>query len=927
MPDTRRSGDADQPVSVDGVGPADPGSPDASPSEGGMPPSSDGSPGESRDAGPPEADASPSPASALPGTACASFGLGVPADVAFAADGSFAVANRLGYLRLHDAAGNELATLYDEIGPLSAVASSRDGARLVVGGMDGRLHFWEARTRTPGRTLAPTGEGEIARVALSPDGTRLFAQSDAGLACWDSTTGALIRTLPGVRAFSMAGDGTVAAMSFRSIATPNGTSSVADIQILTAACDLARTIEGLEVESAALAFAGDEPLLAVVMRGASSTWPLVLLDPAGARPPRTLVPDLGAPMSLAAFDGGGMLAASRGTQLVTIRVSDGLMTTLALPQGSRIISPYGATAAVLGAVDGVPAIVGARRLELWDLAAGTMRARLDETARVLQLSDDGARAVVVSGGETAVYDLSSPPRRRLAGGGHLFRNGRLLARVEGASAVSLTDVETGQTVRTLDVATLAPSTGPFGFADSPDGSMLLVSSREGGGERGRFAVWDTRTGALLKPGGAAQLPLISATFSHDGRKLAVVSVISVSTGTCFEQVYETSGWTAPPGRTRRDDDWRLYAASAFAPDGGTVAWSDMGLRVDRTAELTPSRHYAIAYDPPSLEGPAAFSPDGTLVAKLEWYRTVLWSLRHGGPVATLGRHSRVALTPDGKTLVGCGSDLIRWDVATQQVAARFAVLSGANVQCLFSPDASRVLLPGNDAKLVDTTNGQVLATLPGGPAALSANGSVVAVAVGATVKIHRVGEGTRDLGTAPATIFSIALSPDGDAVAYGTATSVTVAKTADGSIVRQFDASTVQQFSSDGERLLVGQREIRRLADGTLVGTIQPTRGASVSGDLSLWAEDDVDRLRIRSSKDGSLVRDLHIHSSPITSIVYTPDGASALTASADLAHLLRLADGASLARVPLAAPSAGFSGDGSKLAVGSAVFCRSPAR
>src|SRR5207244_12689575 len=89
----------------------------------------------------------------------------------------------------------EHLTLVGHEGGVSAAAFAPDGQRLVTGGTDGTIRFWDA---TGGQELfcLRGHRSEITAVAFAPDGQRLVTGSTDGTArSWDPTSRRELLTL------------------------------------------------------------------------------------------------------------------------------------------------------------------------------------------------------------------------------------------------------------------------------------------------------------------------------------------------------------------------------------------------------------------------------------------------------------------------------------------------------------------------------------------------------------------------------------------------------------------------------------------------------------------------------------------------------------------------------------------------------------
>jgi WD40 repeat protein len=82
--------------------------------------------------------------------------------------------------------GQKICTLHSHTGPLSALAFTRLGRRVVSAGQDGTINIWDADTGREILTL--TGPAGINRLAFGNDGHRLLAAANDGtVKFWDAT--------------------------------------------------------------------------------------------------------------------------------------------------------------------------------------------------------------------------------------------------------------------------------------------------------------------------------------------------------------------------------------------------------------------------------------------------------------------------------------------------------------------------------------------------------------------------------------------------------------------------------------------------------------------------------------------------------------------------------------------------------------------
>ena len=199
----------------------------------------------------------------------------------------------------------------------------------------------------------------------------------------------------------------------------------------------------------------------------------------------------------------------------------------------------------------------------------------------------------------------------------LSADGKTLA-VGTPAGIELRDVATGAIKRTLE-GPWALSTGPFCLAFAPDGRTLAA----GGSARDNIVrLWDVQTGNPTGTLKGHEDAVVGLSFSPDSKTLA-------STGGMYDTTIRY--WEVATGQLRRtvkrvqevskdgteavDGDWQTWPA-AFSPDGRILA-RGRGAEVKfwdaRTGEV---KDRAIDDSNPanSLVQSLAFSPDGKLVA-------------------------------------------------------------------------------------------------------------------------------------------------------------------------------------------------------------------------------------------------------------------------------------------------------------------------
>jgi WD40 repeat protein len=455
----------------------------------------------------------------LPGTT-------IPSDfvsaqrIAYSPDGQRLAACDNHQVKIYDAATYELLhTLNGHEADMTAVAFSRDGARIAAGGLDGTVYVWDTLTGDSVLELAGHTDA-VEDLTFSHDGKWLVtASDDATMKFWDAATGNLLRDYS-----DFTGEVTSAEFS------PDGTrfvfigdeSHVWQIDFNTV--DGATTItshEVLTIPEGACVFSPDGTQLAGL--GTSTTGNAVKLwDAATGKELLTLNGHTGWVMGVAFSPDGKRLASTSldgtvriwsltpGQEALTVAAQGaGYGTRVAYNPNEQEFATNGGdgTATIWNTATGEPRLtLREHTLEVLNVAFSPDGQRfatgsLDATAIVWDTAS-GQKLLTLSGHEIGVRDIAfSPDGSRIATGG--FDN-----------TASVWDAATGkQLLKITDHDGLV-----LGVAFSPDGTRFATSSTDATAK-----VRDVKTGAPLftLSGHATGIPDIA--YSPDGMKLATGS--------------------------------------------------------------------------------------------------------------------------------------------------------------------------------------------------------------------------------------------------------------------------------------------------------------------------------------------------------------------------------------------------------------------
>jgi WD40 repeat protein len=601
-------------------------------------------------------------------------------------------------------ARKHLRTVIQTGDPISSLALSPDGTRIVTGGAgrigsfgpDARpgrspVRVWDSASgvqiETPPRFI--WGMGAVEAVAFSPDGQRIAVSRNTGIELWDAVTAQPSSS-------SMTGQSVdVKKMAFSADGqriVSGGLLGTLQLWDVRTGQQISSVLSGAGEAVVRVAFRPDgQPIAAVRSDGvirlcdaatARQIGPALTGDGNGVRD-IAFSPD-GSRMIFGDADGTLRLRdTTTGEQIGVPWNGDGGSAVVAVsfsPDGKRVVSadsnhavrlwdtatgrPIGTAltghtdlvADVVFSADGTEVVSGGRdgSVRIWDVASIAL-AYQSSAFDALAVSPDGSR--IVSGSEDGVVQLwdvrsAQPIGRPMTGHtGAVTQvafspDGRRIASASVDGTARLWNADTGE----LFGGPLVGHRGVlWGVAFSPDGARLVTS-----GER-RWRWWDVESGQPLDapPVIGHALMGTAVTVSPDGRVLAAgsdqvssVLLFDVATGKVSNLLdMDTSG---------------SVQSAAFSPDGKTIA-SAADSRIILW-DAASAKQSAILQGHTEAVSKVAFSPDGRVLASVGLDRTIrLWDIPSGQPIAApLTGHTAaitdVAFLPDGKTIATSGVD-------------------------------------------------------------------------------------------------------------------------------------------------------------------------------------------------------------------------------------------------------------------------------
>ncbi len=478
----------------------------------------------------------------------------------------------------------------------------------------------------------------------------------------------------------------------------------------------------------------------------------------------------------------------------------------------------------------------------------------------------------------------------------------------------------------------ADTYGISSISFSPDGKTLA-----GGGQAGIIYLWDIATGECHHSFVGHNGGIFKVLFSADGNTLAAVSIHDMSLWDVTTGTHEAK----LPGFSNRgrslwlNGDQVTFALSAgkdirlsdkmleghtrsvksvlFSPDGQTLA-SGSHDRTIRLWDVATGTEKKILKGHKKTINSMAFSRDGRMLVSTSYNTVRLWNVDAG----TLKKNIKgpnvwqVALSADGKTLAGWGSDhiLYLWDAVTGNPKKTITGHIGAISALSFSADGATLAIGASKEILLwDAIEGLHKNTLFGHKEmvvsiAFNPNGRTLASAsqdrtlrvwgteTGRQKKIIKVG--VRGRG---ASVRSVVFSLDGS----------TLANSSEEGAVQLWDAVTGKRketlsghtglvemlvFSPDGRTVAggTGSNEIAVWIWDIDTGKHKKTLDSRTGGvsavafslDGSVLASGDFKSVKLWDAATGDILHTLKGHISIVNSLSFSPDGKTLASGSWD---------------------------------------------
>ena len=351
-------------------------------------------------------------------------------------------------------------------------------------------------------------------------------------------------------------------------------------------------------------------------------------------------------------------------------------------------------------------------IELWDVQKGallgTLRGHADQVDS-MEFSPDGRRLASVGDSKdktVRIWDVdaksflfSIEEKGMRVNAAAYSPNGQFIA-TGGYSEIRIWDAFTGGLLLKIETG----KGSVYDVAYFPDGNKLASLNRNG-----LIHIWDVWTGKRLRTIRGYTDSINAVAYSPDGQTIAgagsgYIAVWDARTGALLKKFNNASRVRTP----------RIHAV-AYSPDGQTIAGCSYN------ALIWDMKTGALLHQ---LDGhkdrvqTVAYSPDGQRLISGSYDKTArIWDARAGTHLHTLEGHAHIvrgaAFSPDGKNAATVSSGTLHiWDVRTGKALKTINPQQGSLRSVAYSPDQKMIAVGtfGQVIAVLDASTGALLHT-------------------------------------------------------------------------------------------------------------------------------------------------------------------------------------------------------------------------
>ncbi|KAJ7366048.1 WD40-repeat-containing domain protein, partial [Mycena albidolilacea] len=591
-----------------------------------------------------------------------------------------------------------LKVLHGHTEPLRSVAFSPDGKQIVSSSLDQTLRVWDSETGT--EVMHIKHPSDMSNVAFSPDGRHLVSVSNDALQVWNSQTGVPI-------------GGPFGESPESAVFSPDGKwlacGSKTNVQVWDPMTSkMLGLLEGHTESVNSVAFSPNSKQIA----SGSGDYTVRVWDVKTQAQVAGPFNGHSSAINCVAFSPDGKWIVSSALGSTTLQIWDFATGHSAVfpahsgdcppPPACVVFSPNGKQIAV-GSWDDT--------LHIWDfttreLVAGPLKHTGAYWVKSVAFSPN-SKYIAVGATDTSIriWDVEAAAAGTIEkSAGHTDAVRGVLFSPDGQWVVSGSHDQTVQ-VRNAQTGSLVigPLQHSYGVSVFQSVSISGDGRRIASGDiNGNLYIWNLETGGnLVRP--LKGLPWC-IRFSPDGGHIIVgttenmIQVVNSSSGDIVSDMFE--GHT---GRVRcvgfQPDGQQILSQT---PDQILKVWHFQAGGSCRVVEIG-NKKLDLIY---SGGAPAAFSPNGEIVAAASISKVVIWDTNTGILVQRLEGHTHlincVAFSPDGIHLVSCSDDkTVRvWDVKSGAlVAGPYEGHTDSVKSVAFSPDGKQIVSGSNNTTI------------------------------------------------------------------------------------------------------------------------------------------------------------------------------------------------------------------------------------